>query len=467
MMDSTGLTAFMISRLQAGVMTKMFDLAGTVIFLYDYLLTLGMEVEYVWPGPWTTIKVVYFIQRYIPFIDTMWIALHINFGDNLSPVLCQRLNTAGRALMCVGLTTSEVVLALMVIPAFRSFRFRSNSALYHAVYAEGVIYYFYLFIISIINILLFGLTSVDGSYQFLVTTLSRCLHSILTSRVLLHIRAGINEDQSEEFEQISIGDVTHRKALRAMKPPVGGQQEERPVNVNRQDGSHIGIWSVMSRERDSSAFKASVPEIPTSRQRVAKTETGHGSRSVGVEGDSCENYADDGGTIRGHLIFACFFSFVVGMFLTESYNYPASTHERSTTALISRALLHLELRTAHHSSPPFILPSTAARIHALWKLSLVLSVVVIITGFLSPLLHRAQQLPDGHSEVRPALIHAPWRKRYISATSVLLQVAILLFLAGLAEFAAALGVPRLISLSLVVTLSLFVLLSNFALHILY
>ncbi|CAA7267799.1 unnamed protein product [Cyclocybe aegerita] len=296
-MNGTELTEFMTSRLQAGVMTKMFDLAGAVIFIYDYLLTLGMEVEYVWPGPWTTIKVVYFIQRYIPFIDTMWIALYINFGENLSPGLCQRLNTAGRALMCVGLTTSEIiltfrvwavwnrpkvltiglpilfvgcflppvpilfvflssvkfitlphpsvgcvpiagssliivdwallllwdsfVLALMAIPAFRSFRFRSNSALYHAVYAEGVIYYFYLFIISIVNILLFGLPSVDGSYQFLATTLSRCLHSILTSRVLLHIRAGINEGQSEEFEQISIGDVTHRKALRGMKPPVG------------------------------------------------------------------------------------------------------------------------------------------------------------------------------------------------------------------------------------------------------
>ncbi|CAA7267798.1 unnamed protein product [Cyclocybe aegerita] len=228
----------------------------------------------------------------------------------------------------------------------------------------------------------------------------------------------------------------------------------------------------MSRERDFSAFEASRSEIQKSRQRVAKMETREGNGSVEVKDYRCGNYPDDEGMIRAHLIFACLFSFVVALFFAESYNHLAATHEGSPTALISRTLLHLELRTVHHSSPPYILPSTAARIHTLWKFSLVLSVAAVIIGCMSPLLRRAQLWDcDGQSDVTPALIHELWQKRYISASltciSVLLQAAVLLFLAGLAEFTAPLGVPRLLSLSLVGVLSLSVLLSNFALHILY
>ncbi|KAJ3515880.1 hypothetical protein NLJ89_g1488 [Agrocybe chaxingu] len=45
--------------------------AAFALLFYDYLLTLGMEVEHVWPGEWTPVKVVYLVQRYLPFVDTM------------------------------------------------------------------------------------------------------------------------------------------------------------------------------------------------------------------------------------------------------------------------------------------------------------------------------------------------------------------------------------------------------------
>ncbi|CAA7268577.1 unnamed protein product [Cyclocybe aegerita] len=272
-----------IERMRISTALKMVDVAACTVFIWDYLLTLGMEVEYVWPGRWTIIKAVYLLQRYLPFIDTLWIALHVLFGTNLSPTMCSRLNAAGRSLMCLGLASSELILTLrawavwdrnrdlgiilqilfaacflptapilyvflksveyidlppptegcipvagkqiiivnwalllvwdalililMAIPAFHSFRFKNNSSLYRAVYTEGISYYLYLFIISTLNIVLSGLTSVDMSYRFVVITMSRCFHSLLTSRVLLHIRASNDKDMAQESTEVVLVDM--------------------------------------------------------------------------------------------------------------------------------------------------------------------------------------------------------------------------------------------------------------------
>ncbi|CAA7270798.1 unnamed protein product [Cyclocybe aegerita] len=90
--------------------TQKIDLASAVVFFYDYLLTIGMEVKYIWPGPLTGMKVLYFLQRYLPFIDTVWIAVQVNFAPNMDAKTCTTLNGVGRSLMCLGLTLSELVL---------------------------------------------------------------------------------------------------------------------------------------------------------------------------------------------------------------------------------------------------------------------------------------------------------------------------------------------------------------------
>jgi len=62
-----------------------------------------------------------------------------------------------------------------------------NSALVKSVYRDGVIYYLYLFSFSFLNILLVRI--LPSQYRHLLTGMARVLHSILASRVLLHIRA--------------------------------------------------------------------------------------------------------------------------------------------------------------------------------------------------------------------------------------------------------------------------------------
>lgn len=61
------------------------------MFLWDYLITLGMEIELVWPSKWTVMKSLYLFQRYIPFLDTIFLGLYrellIFYGFELSKML--------------------------------------------------------------------------------------------------------------------------------------------------------------------------------------------------------------------------------------------------------------------------------------------------------------------------------------------------------------------------------------------
>ncbi|CAA7270799.1 unnamed protein product [Cyclocybe aegerita] len=266
-----------VALMQVSIRAKMVDLASAVVFLWDYLLTIGMEVTYIWPSPWTGMKVIYFTQRYLPFIDTLWIAVQGNqlrakykrsylpgnerrwevsdvlwigfIGANFNIPSMGRLGPASGAYHpsanpLLGLLDSSsnnswtirphngmsqlppplsgcvlvrgdpivtvawilllvwdaIILTLMVIPAIKAYRYRGNSALYKVVYGEGIIYYFYLFV----NIVLLRLEAVDTSYRFMLTSMSRVFHSLLTSRVLLHIRkAGLDPD-ADEVEHISV-----------------------------------------------------------------------------------------------------------------------------------------------------------------------------------------------------------------------------------------------------------------------
>ena len=50
------------------------------LVVYDYMLTLTREIDYVWFSRWNTIKITFLVQRYLPFLDVIMIS-----------VLCTRL----------------------------------------------------------------------------------------------------------------------------------------------------------------------------------------------------------------------------------------------------------------------------------------------------------------------------------------------------------------------------------------
>jgi len=53
------------------------------MFIWDYILTFGMEVDLVWKSKWNVMKGLYLLQRYAPFIDTLGLVLYRQFSSFL------------------------------------------------------------------------------------------------------------------------------------------------------------------------------------------------------------------------------------------------------------------------------------------------------------------------------------------------------------------------------------------------
>jgi len=90
---------------------KYFHVAGVAILVYDYFLTLSMEASLVWPAPWTPTKVLFYITRYLPFIDSIT-TLYNQLLPNATVHACQVSFQLTGWLFVVGITLAEVILTI-------------------------------------------------------------------------------------------------------------------------------------------------------------------------------------------------------------------------------------------------------------------------------------------------------------------------------------------------------------------
>jgi hypothetical protein len=44
---------------------------STTVQLYDFILTFPQEVSLIWPAPWSLMKVLFLLTRYLPFADVV------------------------------------------------------------------------------------------------------------------------------------------------------------------------------------------------------------------------------------------------------------------------------------------------------------------------------------------------------------------------------------------------------------
>ena len=49
---------------------------ASTMLIWDYILTFRMEADLVWRSKWNFVKGLYLFQRYLPFIDTVWLVLY-------------------------------------------------------------------------------------------------------------------------------------------------------------------------------------------------------------------------------------------------------------------------------------------------------------------------------------------------------------------------------------------------------
>ncbi|KAF9267108.1 hypothetical protein L218DRAFT_985157 [Marasmius fiardii PR-910] len=100
----------------------------SVVLVYDYLLTVHLEVKYIWLSSFNWVTIVYLLQRYLPFADTLGLFLYGIFSPTISAQKCTLINYSGHWLHIVGFTLSESVLSARAYAACK-IRFGSKRLL--------------------------------------------------------------------------------------------------------------------------------------------------------------------------------------------------------------------------------------------------------------------------------------------------------------------------------------------------
>ncbi|KAJ7726574.1 hypothetical protein DFH07DRAFT_852729, partial [Mycena maculata] len=84
--------------------------ASTTILFFDYFLTLALEVSLIWPSKWSLTKILYFLSRYMPFID---VPVNIYYlTPSVSLPHCAQLNTAIATGNVFGIAVAEAIFVL-------------------------------------------------------------------------------------------------------------------------------------------------------------------------------------------------------------------------------------------------------------------------------------------------------------------------------------------------------------------
>ncbi|PPQ75180.1 hypothetical protein CVT26_008788 [Gymnopilus dilepis] len=104
---------------------------------------------------------------------------------------------------------NAVTLFLMLIPGMRDCivmpdlpNIRSTQ-LWAIIYRDGTYFFLYLFVLSVLNIILS--VTVVPTKRFFISSLERCLHAILASRAILHMRNHVRRQVEWELTELSAG----------------------------------------------------------------------------------------------------------------------------------------------------------------------------------------------------------------------------------------------------------------------
>ncbi|KAF5319389.1 hypothetical protein D9619_008525 [Psilocybe cf. subviscida] len=108
---------FVQKLIDAGALTPRVtyvDVAACALFVWDYFLTFGLEVQHIWKSRWNVIKVVFLLQRYLPFFDSCYLVLYRQLAYNLTAKECRNLPIISGLVSIVGVALSEVLLGFRV-----------------------------------------------------------------------------------------------------------------------------------------------------------------------------------------------------------------------------------------------------------------------------------------------------------------------------------------------------------------
>ncbi|KAK7687653.1 hypothetical protein QCA50_008868 [Cerrena zonata] len=234
------------------------DLVAAAVLAYDYCLTFPREVKYVWNSHISLGKVLFFLTRYPVFEETalvlyhqfavmspekcdvifktigyqlgtwyiycrehpchahlvcFWIPVFFFLQESLNSLVFTTppepdlagcfLKTQKNILFIVFIIISsfETLILVLTLIRFAPHARYQKTSLIKVIYRDGIMNYFYLCILSICNVVV--LLTAPRGYTTLLSALQRVMHSILSTRVLLHMREAAANPNGFTSQQVS------------------------------------------------------------------------------------------------------------------------------------------------------------------------------------------------------------------------------------------------------------------------
>ncbi|KAJ8089721.1 hypothetical protein PM082_014989 [Marasmius tenuissimus] len=118
--------AQLVSSIHHQRLSSYLDVCASALFLYDWIVHLSLEVQYMWTAPssFSTLQILYFVQRYLPFLDT--VVLHNYFNHQVfnttNPHSCQVIISISGWMSITGIVISEITLGFRLWAVWRGKR---------------------------------------------------------------------------------------------------------------------------------------------------------------------------------------------------------------------------------------------------------------------------------------------------------------------------------------------------------
>ncbi|PFH45689.1 hypothetical protein AMATHDRAFT_71223 [Amanita thiersii Skay4041] len=111
-MNSTVSDQALASILQTRRITSYVEAVNITLLLYDYILTLQLEVQYVWGSRWSLITALYYYTKYSIFLDGLGVVFQTFVNPSIVTVHCRAITIAGGAIFVSGTCAAEAILVM-------------------------------------------------------------------------------------------------------------------------------------------------------------------------------------------------------------------------------------------------------------------------------------------------------------------------------------------------------------------
>lgn len=183
------------------------------------------------------------------FMSTFLKSLRLAPGHAIAPFQNGCLPVGGNNILYVEFVVlmafETLVLALTLLKGIQSLR-RRNSPLMVSLYRDGILFYIYLFVVSVSNVVV--LLTAPPEYTNLLSALQRALHSIVSARLLLNLReASLRSTVLIDGEVVESGTLSASHMSGMHFKPGLPRHTAMPTIISVDDGTWVSGDTIQSQ----------------------------------------------------------------------------------------------------------------------------------------------------------------------------------------------------------------------------